>query len=526
VKSHTNHFTHQDIQARLNMYRITEADRMALRSLKPVLEKHMDAIVDDFYAHLAKFPESVAIIQGAGSSIERLKKTNPAYFAELLKGEFGTAYFDSRMTVGAVHARIGITPLWFFAGMTSYVESIFPVILKHYKFNGAKASMALRAFQKALTLDQELIIEAYLEHGFIAKIRDVVAEAADIANHLTVQSDELAETADATGRATMEVGAATEQVAQAGTSQAHNATSAAEAMNKIQVRSDQMLERSGEQTRALSEASSAVREIQIEVSHIDEEAKIWETIREKINAIDELRTAVANTASHVRDMQDRSNAIGEIVATIDEIAGQTNLLALNAAIEAARAGEQGRGFAVVADEVRKLAEKSSSATKEIGDLISAIQKQSQSAAEAMNRTMTDMDAVFEVSTQSAGCLEVIASAAKKANNLNDRVTNAMGNAVTVADMNSQLLNEVIGEVRQAAAAIEQIAAVAEENAAASEEMSAATQESSAMVSRLVAGVERLRNEIIRLREVADDADQAVKKGSQAGGGESHLRVAA
>ncbi len=136
-----------------------------------------------------------------------------------------------------------------------------------------------------------------------------------------------------------------------------------------------------------------------------------------------------------------------------------------------------------------------------------------------------MDAVFEVSTQSAGCLEVIASAAKKANSLNSRVTNAMGNAVTVADMNSQLLSEVIGEVRQAAAAIEQIAAVAEENAAASEEMSAATQESSAMVSRLVAGVERLRNEITRLREVAADADQAVKKGSQSGG-ESHLKIAA
>ncbi|MCG9894611.1 MAG: protoglobin domain-containing protein, partial [Fimbriimonadaceae bacterium] len=105
---------------RLELYRLTPEDGARLRRLKPVLEKHMTAIVDEFYAHLARFPEAVAVIADAGSSLDRLKKTNPRYFAELFKGEFDGAYFESRLFVGQVHARIGLRPELFFAGMSSY----------------------------------------------------------------------------------------------------------------------------------------------------------------------------------------------------------------------------------------------------------------------------------------------------------------------------------------------------------------------------------------------------------------------
>jgi methyl-accepting chemotaxis protein len=108
-----------------------------------------------------------------------------------------------------------------------------------------------------------------------------------------------------------------------------------------------------------------------------------DVVHKTIQGMDKISQAVNDAAQAVEELGQNSNQIGAIVAVIEEIAGQTNLLALNAAIEAARAGEQGRGFAVVADEVRKLAEKTSSATAEISGMIQAIQQKTGEAVRTM-----------------------------------------------------------------------------------------------------------------------------------------------
>jgi heam-based aerotactic trancducer len=105
---------------RLKMYRITPSDQKALRALKPFFDKHMTQIVDAFYDHLLQFPEAVQVIQSAGSSVEKLKKTNSAYFAEIVRGEFGDEYFENRLKVGMIHAKIGLGPTWFYAAMGTY----------------------------------------------------------------------------------------------------------------------------------------------------------------------------------------------------------------------------------------------------------------------------------------------------------------------------------------------------------------------------------------------------------------------
>jgi methyl-accepting chemotaxis protein len=116
---------------------------------------------------------------------------------------------------------------------------------------------------------------------------------------------------------------------------------------------------------------------------------------------------VRQTSMTIEALGTRSDQIGAIVSTIEDIADQTNLLALNAAIEAARAGEQGRGFAVVADEVRALAERTTKATREIGEMIKAIQNETSDAVKAMEEGVNEVEKGAAFSQKSGHALDEI-----------------------------------------------------------------------------------------------------------------------
>jgi methyl-accepting chemotaxis protein len=161
----------------------------------------------------------------------------------------------------------------------------------------------------------------------------------------------------------------------------------------------QQVAKSSEMTSETSSAmAAAVEEMIVSVNHINQNAQETsgitqhtgelsqqggEVIRRTVNEMHAMAKAVRESSDSITELGQQSEKISGIVQVIKEVADQTNLLALNAAIEAARAGEQGRGFAVVADEVRKLAERTTSATGEIGTMISAIQSSSDAAVSTM-----------------------------------------------------------------------------------------------------------------------------------------------
>ena len=213
-----------------------------------------------------------------------------------------------------------------------------------------------------------------------------------------------------------------------------------------------------------------------------------DAIEEAVNKIISVEEIVNSSTATVDKLGKRSQEIGQIVETISGIADQTNLLALNAAIEAARAGEHGRGFAVVADEVRKLAEESQSAAKRITDLIAAIQSDTIDAVDSMQK---GNEAVKE-GTTSVGqlkesfdrILEASDAVAEKAKGMSSDL-NVVSNDTENVHTRSNKISE---NSRQVAADMESVSAAAEEQSAAAGEIASASEALSQLAHSLQTAV--------------------------------------
>ncbi len=161
-----------------------------------------------------------------------------------------------------------------------------------------------------------------------------------------------------------------------------------------------------------------------------------------VRGIDELRRTIADTAKMMKRLGESSQQIGKIVTSISQIASQTNLLALNATIEAARAGEQGLGFAVVAEEVRKLAERSADATEEISEIVSTIQKEMGSVMQAMETGTQEVVAGTKLAAEAKTHLTEIIQVSHEMNTLIHNITSATNKQVTFAEEISGTMSEV------------------------------------------------------------------------------------
>ena len=159
----------------------------------------------------------------------------------------------------------------------------------------------------------------------------------------------------------------------------------------------------------------------------------YEAVQNVIKEINSIEAAVDNTSSVMEELGASSQKIGDIIAVIDEIADQTNLLALNAAIEAARAGEQGRGFAVVADEVRKLAERTSKATKEITATITFIQDDTAKAIDSMLKGKNKVKNGVDVAKKAGERIETIKELTNKLKDMITQIATAAEEQSTAAE---------------------------------------------------------------------------------------------
>ena len=354
----------------------------------------------------------------------------------------------------------------------------------------------------------------------VERQRDLIGKVKLVAANVSEASRQLTKASEQTAQATQQIAATIQQVARGTAEQSSSLQQTANSVEQLSGAIGQIAAGSQEQAEGVNEATGIVKRVSGAIAEVSSNARVgmeaWQNTassaaegarmtHETVAGMDKVKRAMDLVSVRVTDLGERSGEIGKIVATIDDIASQTNLLALNAAIEAARAGEQGRGFAVVADEVRKLAERSSLATKEIASIVDGIRTGVTEAVSAMQQGSKDVEVGYKLATDAGGALDNILDRSRSVAKQVERISMAAQDLESLSSGMVEAIDRINRIVEQNAAATEQMtqssgvvsksveatAGVAEENSAASQEVSASVEEMSAQVQETLAAAQSL-----------------------------------
>jgi methyl-accepting chemotaxis protein len=358
----------------------------------------------------------------------------------------------------------------------------------------------------------------------------LISGVASAADSLAAASDEASSAADQSARAVQQIATSVDLVSRGANDQAGKISDTATAIEELARTAEQIALVATNQADSIAATTAAVAKLDAGIGELSAQGVVLNTsakdatneagsaneaVSETAGTMTKLQAATGKAAAAMVSLEERSSQVSEIVETIEDIADQTNLLALNAAIEAARAGEHGRGFAVVADEVRKLAERSSRATREISTILGDVKKETISAAEAMRSSSTSMEAGIVVSDRAArsldsvrkaistttGVAESLAGQAVDMRNASARVSESMSSTSAAVEENSAAALQMRTTTEHITNIMAPIAATASANATAADEAATSTRQLANGIAEINSTASSLRDQAEALKSL-------------------------
>ncbi|HCE6995361.1 TPA: type IV pili methyl-accepting chemotaxis transducer N-terminal domain-containing protein [Pseudomonas aeruginosa] len=314
--------------------------------------------------------------------------------------------------------------------VASTLAETIPQLQVEYEENDRNQAAILRLLDEIADLaDGDLTVAATVTEDFTGAIADSINYSIDQLRELV---ETINQTAVQVAAAAQETQSTAMHLAEASEHQAQEIAGASAAINEMAVSIDQVSANASE--------SSAVAERSVAIAN-----KGNEVVHNTITGMDNIREQIQDTSKRIKRLGESSQEIGDIVSLINDIADQTNILALNAAIQASMAGDAGRGFAVVADEVQRLAERSSAATKQIEALVKTIQTDTNEAVISMEQTTSEVVRGARLAQDAGVALEEIEKVSKTLAALIQNISNAARQQASSAGHISNTMN-VIQEI--------------------------------------------------------------------------------